>query len=85
MKVSGTNTTIATTPFPATASTSYSLRFRVVGTTITAKVWASSTTEPANWMITTSDSSLSRGNCGLRMQLATGVTVTYTTFNATYQ
>jgi outer membrane protein assembly factor BamB len=84
-KVSGTATTIGTTPFAATAGTSYSLRFRVVGTTINAKVWASSTAEPANWMITSSDSSLSSGNCGLRMQLGTGVTVTYTSFLATFQ
>jgi outer membrane protein assembly factor BamB len=84
-KVAGTTTTIATTPFAATAGTSYSLRFRVVGTTITAKVWATSTAEPANWTITSSDSSLSRGNTGLRMQLGTGVTVTYTSFFATYQ
>ncbi|MDQ1449543.1 MAG: hypothetical protein QOC79_2514, partial [Actinomycetota bacterium] len=72
-------------PFAATAGTSYSLRFRVVGTTITAKVWATGTAEPANWTITSSDSALSRGNTGLRMQLGAGVTVTYTSFLATYQ
>jgi hypothetical protein len=84
-KVGGTTTTIATTPFAATAGTSYSLRFRVVGTTITAKVWATSSAESANWTITSSDSSLARGNTGLRMQLGTGVTVTYTSFFATFQ
>ena len=84
-KVSGTPTTIGTTPFTATAGTSYSLRFRMVGTTINAKVWATSTAEPANWIITSSDSTLSSGNCGLRMQLGTGVTITYTSFLATYQ
>jgi len=84
-KVNGATTTIATTPFAATVGTSYSLRFRVVGTTLTAKAWASSNTEPANWTITASDGSLASGNCGLRMQLATGVTVTYTSFLATYQ
>jgi len=84
-KVSGTTTTIATTSFAATAGTSYSVRFRVVGATLTAKAWASSNTEPTNWTITASDSSLTSGNCGLRMQLGTGVAVSYTSFLATYQ
>jgi hypothetical protein len=82
-KVGGTYGTIGTTPFAATAGTSYSLRFGVIGTTLHAKVWASNAAEPANWMLTGSDSSLASGNCGLRMQLATGVKATFTSFLCT--
>jgi hypothetical protein len=84
-KVNGAYATIGTAPFAATAGTSYSLRFRVVGTSLYAKAWASSSREPTAWTVTGTDSSLTSGNCGLRMQLATGVVVTYTSFLATYQ
>ena len=84
-KVNGTATTISSVPFAATAGTTYSLRFQAIGTTLNVKAWPSSSTEPTAWTITAADSSLTTGNCGLRMQLATGVTVTYTSFLATYQ
>ena len=84
-KVGGTNTIIGTASFAATSGTSYSLRFRVVGTSLFAKAWASNTTEPTGWTVTGTDSSLSSGSCGLRAQLASGVVVTYTSFLATYQ
>ena len=45
-KVSGAATIIASVPFAATAGTSYTIHFRVVGTTLTANVWASSGSEP---------------------------------------
>ena len=84
-KVNGTTTTISSVPFAATAGTTYSLRFQAIGTTLKAKAWPSSSTEPTAWTITGADSSLTTGNCGLRMQLATGVSITYTSFLATYQ
>lgn len=82
-RVGGTSTTIATTPFAATAGTSYSLRFRAVGTTLTAKVWPTSATEPSNWMLTVTDSALASGSCGLRVQIQTGTIITITSFVAT--
>jgi hypothetical protein len=82
-RVNGTMTTIGSTAFAATGGTSYSLRFRVVGTTLYARVWQTSNTEPTNWMITVTDTSLSSGYCGLRVRLQSGVTANYTSFLAT--
>jgi hypothetical protein len=82
-KVNGATTIIGSTPFAATAGTSYTLRFRVVGTTLYARVWQTGTTEPTNWMIMVTDSSFSSGYCGLRMLAQSGATATYTSFLAT--
>jgi streptogramin lyase len=76
-------TTLGSVPFIATAGTSYMLRFQAVGTTLNAKVWPTGTTEPTSWMTTVTDSSLASGFCGLQVQLATGVTASYTAFLAT--
>jgi hypothetical protein len=76
-------TTLGTIPFAATANTSYTLRFRVAGNTLYAKVWQTGTSEPASWMVMVTDSTLASGYCGLRMQIATGVTANYTSFVAT--
>src|SRR5436305_556252 len=80
-RVSGTTTVLSSTPFTATAGTSYSLRFRAVGTTLSAKVWATSSSEPANWMATVNDSALQSGYCGLRV-LSQSYTVTISSFQA---
>lgn len=82
-KVSGTTTALATASFAASAGTSYTLRFQVVGSTLSARVWQTGTTEPTNWMITATDTALSSGFCGLRVQIASGVTASYTSFLAT--
>jgi hypothetical protein len=80
-RLAGTYTTLATTPFTATAGTSYSLRFQVVGSTLSARAWATSGTEPSTWMVTATDTSLSSGFCGLRV-LPQGGAATYTSFVA---
>jgi len=80
-KVSGTATVLASVPFTATAAVSYTIHFRVVGSTLTANVWASSGSEPSGWMVTASDSSLTSGYCGLRLLTQTG-TATVTSFQA---
>ena len=80
-KVAGTTTILATVPFAATAGTSYTIHFRVVGSTLTANVWPASGTEPAGWMITVSDSSLTSGYCGMRFLTQSG-TATITAFQA---
>ncbi len=82
-KVKGTTTTLMSVAFPASAGTVYSLRFRVVGSTLSAKVWQSGMTEPANWMVTTSDSALASGFDGLRIQLQSGINATITAFQST--
>ena len=84
-KVNGTTHILASTSFAATGGTSYSLRFRIVGTTLYAKVWPTSGSEPNNWMVTATDSTFSSGYCGLRLQIQSGITADYTSFLATAQ
>jgi streptogramin lyase len=81
-KVSGTATILTSVAFTATAGTSYTIHFEATGTTLEANVWASSGTESGGWMISTTDSSLSSGNCGVRIITQTGATATVTSFRA---
>jgi streptogramin lyase len=81
-KVGGTASILTTTVFTAQANTQYTLRFRIVGTALSAKVWASSGSEPANWTLTTTDSSLATGQAGLRV-LSSAATTTISSFSAT--
>jgi hypothetical protein len=82
-RINGSYTILTSSPFQAAAGTSYTLRFRVTGTRLAAKAWQTGTTEPANWIVTASDSALSSGYCGLRAQIQAGTTATYTSFTAT--
>ena len=84
-KVAGATTILGSVPFAATSNTSYTLRFRVVGTTLYAKVWQTVATEPTNWMIMVTDTTFSSGFCGLRMLAQGGATASYTSFLATAQ
>jgi streptogramin lyase len=81
-KVNGAYTTLKTVPFAATAGTSYSIDFSVIGTTLSANAWLKGTPEPSGWMATVKDSSLVSGNCGLRIQLQSGISATITSFQA---
>ncbi len=81
-KVAGNATFLASAPFTANANTSYTIRFRIVGTTLSAKVWATGSTEPSAWTITGTDTSLTSGYCGLRVITQSG-TATFTSFKAT--
>ena len=81
-KVNGTYTTLKSVPFAATAGTSYSIDFSVAGTTLSANAWVTGTTEPGGWMATATDSSLTSGNVGLRIQLQSGISATITSFLA---
>ena len=80
--VSGTTTFIASTAFTAKANTSYTIRFRVYGSTLNAKVWATGSAEPSAWMLTTSDTSLTTGYAGIRVLTQSG-TARFTSFQAT--
>lgn len=84
-KVNGSTSTIKMVSFAASAGTSYTLRFSVSGTTLSAKVWKTGTTEPANWMITATDSTFSSGFCGLRVLAQNGTAATITSFQALSQ
>lgn len=74
--------TITSTPFSATANASYTIRFRVQGTALSAKAWQSTQPEPANWMLTTSDASLTIGYGGMRTRVATA-SAAFTLFSLT--
>src|SRR6266849_7800440 len=80
-KVAGATTILASAPFTASAGTAYTIHFRVVGSTLTANVWAASGTEPSGWMVTASDSALTSGSCGMRFLTQSG-TATVTSFQA---
>ncbi|HEY5003759.1 MAG TPA: hypothetical protein VII61_11440, partial [Ktedonobacteraceae bacterium] len=82
-KVNGTTTTLTQAAFVATANTAYNLRFRIVGTTLSAKVWATTVTEPATWTATTTNASLISGQCGLRIQVLGATSASITAFQAT--
>jgi DNA-binding beta-propeller fold protein YncE len=82
-RVNGTTTTLTQAAFPASANTAYNLRFRVVGTTLYAKAWVTTATEPAAWTATTTNSSLSSGQCGLRTQVLGATSASITSFQAT--
>ncbi|MFL5626380.1 MAG: choice-of-anchor Q domain-containing protein, partial [Ktedonobacteraceae bacterium] len=61
----GGGTQIATTPFAVLANTEYWLRFRAVGSTLSAKVWADGTNEPASWTLTATDTNYHIGQAGI--------------------
>jgi hypothetical protein len=84
-KVNGATTILGSVPFTAKAGTSYTLRFRVVGSTLSARVWQTGTAEPTSWMIMVTDTTFSSGFCGLRMLVQGGATAGYTSFLATAQ
>ncbi len=76
--------TFASISFPAQAGTSYTLRFRIVGNTLSARVWQTGTTEPTQWTLTATDNDITAaGNGGLRPQLDQNVTLNVTSFQLT--
>jgi hypothetical protein len=81
--VQGISSIVSTVPFQAQDGVLYALRFRVVGTTLSAKAWQNGTPEPANWMITANDASLNSGQVGIRVLTNQDSVVTITSFEAT--
>jgi hypothetical protein len=69
--------------FSSQSGKNYSLRFQIVGNTLSAKVWVTGGTEPSNWMITATDNTLASGYCGLRNFVPNGITANYSSFIAT--
>ena len=82
-KINGSTNVLGQVAFTATAGTSYTLRFSVSGTTLSAKVWQTGKTEPTNWMVKVTDSSLQSGHCGLRMLDQNAAVATFTSFICT--
>ena len=81
--VQGTSSIVSTVSFQAQDGVLYALRFRVVGAMLFAKAWQNGTPEPANWMITTNDTSLNSGQVGIRVLTNQDNVVTITSFKAT--
>jgi hypothetical protein len=80
--VSSTAFDLATVPFAATAGAVYTVRLQVIGSLLSAKVWDVSQAEPADWMLTVTDTSLSNGQCGVRALVPAAATVLFTSFVA---
>ena len=68
-------TTLQAIPFAAQANVPYTIRFRVTGTTLEARVWRTGTTEPTTWMVSGTDHTFASGQGGLRPQLDQNVTL----------
>lgn len=81
--VNGSFTTLKSTSFTASPNTSYTIRFNANGTALSAKAWQPGTTEPADWMVTATDSTFASGQCGIRTHQQTGTITTITSFWAT--
>ncbi|GHO94034.1 hypothetical protein KSF_040820 [Reticulibacter mediterranei] len=81
-KVNGTTTTLKSVSFAASTNTSYTIHFRAVGTTLSANVWKTGSSEPSGWMASATNSSLPTGQCGVRAQVPSDVTVKITSFKA---
>lgn len=76
----GTVTSLATQPFSARGGTSYSIRFRVLGSNLFAKAWPSAQAEPDKWMLRVVDTTLTGGVSGVRVLLAANTVVRITSF-----
>jgi hypothetical protein len=79
-KVNGVVSSLQSVPFMAKDGTSYSLRVRVVGTSIMARAWQTGQAESPNWMLIATDNALTSGYDGLRLIVQTGITITVTSF-----
>ena len=84
-KVNGSTTILNKTAFAAQTGTSYTLRFSVVGSTLSAKAWQTGSSEPGTWMVTATDSAFQSGYCGLRIQVQNGAIAQITAFTALAQ
>ena len=82
-KVNGVITTLSSIAFGAKAGVSYTLLFSISGSNLAASVWPTSGSPPGSWMLTLSDSSLSSGDCGVLLYLASGAKADITLFQAT--
>ncbi len=79
-KVNGVVSSLQSEPFTARDGISYSLRVRVMGTGIMARVWQTGQAEPPNWMLVASDNALTSGYDGLRLITQTGTIISITSY-----
>ena len=69
-KVAGVVSILQSVPFPAQDGQSYTLRVRMVGSSISARVWQTGQTEPSTWMLNATDTMLPSGYDGMRLIVA---------------
>jgi hypothetical protein len=83
-KVGGKVTILKSVSLKATAGTSYTIDFSVVGSTLSASAWQTSGgSAPGSPMVTVTDTSFSSsGSCGVLTYLASGVNANFTAFEA---
>jgi len=79
--VAGTMTTLNSVSFPAVPGTSYTLRFRIVGSQLLARAWPAGQAEPSMWMVQATDMTFTSGFGGLRLVVEDGAEATMTTFS----
>lgn len=75
----GGDTTLGsfTTPLTHSTGTSYTVRLRVLGTTLWAKLWTTGSPEPSDWQLTADDSALTAaGSVGVRSMARSATTNT---------
>ena len=82
-RVNGKTTALGSVPFGARGGTSYTLRFRAVGTILFVKAWQSNQAEPNAWMLTVMDTTLAKGSGGLRFLMQNGAAIKVTSFRET--
>lgn len=82
-RVKGITTTLGSVPFQAQDGTMYSLRFQAIGAMLFAKAWPVGTTEPTNWMLNLTDTTLTTGQAGVRVLLQKNTIATITSFLVT--
>jgi hypothetical protein len=80
--VGGQQEALAAMPFDANGEQTYSIRFQVSGTRLSAKVWSSDQGEPQQWMLTANDDALMNGRAGMRFVMVPDVVITVHTFFA---
>jgi hypothetical protein len=70
--VAGAITTLVAVPYHASATTSYSLRFRIQGSQLFARAWPVGQAEPRIWMVKATDTAIPSGFAGLRLVVLNG-------------
>lgn len=64
--VNGKKSLLSYVNYNAVLGTDYSLKFQVIGSQLSGKVWKTGTTEPNGWMVSATDTLLTSGCVGLR-------------------
>ena len=79
-RVAGNITLLKAVAFPAQSGQSYTLRFRALGSLLTAKAWLTGQPEPAQWQVMATDTSIASGFGGLRVLLQNNAVAQMTLF-----